>query len=334
VVRAAAAAALAAAFVVPLTRRRLRIPTPITIAATAAGPFALAVLVPRTKGRDAALFAMQMWAFTVIHELPYDQPDRLRERLRVRYPIAVDRVLGAGELPNVRLQRAFSRPGKVTMLDRVLAVIHWAWFIEPHLALAWILLRNEGRFPRAARQMGAAFDIGCAIYFAVPTAPPWWAAEEGYISAEPGVRSHQDPEPAGAAAGDGRESEEIVAASLPPRLRRVMVEVGEGTWGRAWPALYSSLGGNPWAAMPSLHFGTSVLAALLLAESGPVAGAAGWSYALTLGFALVYLGEHYLVDLLVGSAVVFAVRRGEPLARPLADRVSSLAQRLERIANG
>jgi len=288
----------------------------VTVAATAAGPFALAVLFPRTKGRDAALFALQMWAFTVIHELPYDHPDRLRERLRVRYPIKADRFLGAGELPNIRLQRAFSRPGEVTKLDRVLAVVHWAWFIEPHLALTWILLRNQGRFPRAARQMGAAFDIGCAIYFAVPTAPPWWAAEQGYVSEV-----------------EGRESEEIVAASVPPRLRRVMVEVGEGTWGRAWPALYASLGGNPWAAMPSLHFATSVLAALLLADSGRAAGVAGWSYALPLGFALVYLGEHYLIDLLVGLAVVVAVRRGEPLARPLADRVSGLAQRLELIAN-
>ena len=251
-VRAAAAAALAAAFVVPLTRRRLRIPTGVTVAATAAGPFALAVLFPRTKGRDAGLFALQMWAFTVIHELPYDKPDRLRERLRVRYPIKVDRILGAGELPNVRLQRAFSRPGEVTKLDRVLAMVHWSWFFEPHLALAWILLRNQGRFPRAGRQMGAAYDIGCAIYFAIPTAPPWWAAEEGYIPAH--------------------ESEEIVADSVPPPVRRMMVEVGERTWGRAWPALYSSLGGNPWAAMPSLHFGTSLLAALLLAEIG----SCGW----------------------------------------------------------
>ena len=259
-VRAAAAAALAAAFVVPLARRRLRIPAGVAVAATAAGPFALAVLLPRTKGRDAGLFALQMWAFTVIHELPYDKPDRLRERLRVRYPIKADRVLGAGELPNVRLQRAFARPGEVTKLDRVLAMVHWAWFIEPHLALTWILLSNQGRFPRAARQMGAAFDIGCAIYFAVPTAPPWWAAEEGYFDEEVEV------------AGAGRESEEIVAASAPPRLRRVMVEAGEGTWGRAWPALYSSLGGNPWAAMPSLHFGTSVLAALLLTESGRALG--------------------------------------------------------------
>jgi membrane-associated phospholipid phosphatase len=316
-VRAAAVGALAAAFVVPLARRRLRIHPAVTVAATAAGPFALATLLPRTRARDAALFALQMWAFTVIHELPYDDPERLRGRLRVRYPIVVDRFLGAGELPNVRLQRAFSRPGETTRLDRVLAIVHWAWFLEPHLALVWILLRNDERFPRAARQMAAAFDIGCAIYYAVPTAPPWWAAEQGHVAAH-----------------EGRASEEIVAAAPPPRLRRVMVEVGEGTWGRAWPALYSSLGGNPWAAMPSLHFGTSLLAALLLSESGAVAGAAGWSYAITLAFALVYLGEHYVIDLLVGGAVVAIARRGEPLARPLAEGVSRAAQRLERIANG
>ena len=264
------------------------------------------------------MFALQMWAFTVVHELPYDRPERLRDRLRVRYPIAVDRWLGAGELPNVRLQRAFSRPGRVSRLDRVLTIVHWAWFIEPHAALVWILLRDEARFPRAARQMAVAFDLGCAVYFAVPTAPPWWAAEHGYIAEQ-----------------EGAESEEIVAAAAGPhRLRRVMVEVGEGTWGRAWPALYSSLGGNPWAAMPSLHFATSLLAAILLSESGGVAGSAGWTYATTLAFALVYLGEHYMVDLLVGAGVAAVARRGEPIARPLAQRVSALAQRLEAIANG
>jgi membrane-associated phospholipid phosphatase len=316
VIRAAAGAALAASFLVPLARRRLRIHPVATVAATAAGPLALAVLLPRTRTRDVALFASQMWAFTVIHELPYDRPERLRDRLRITYPIVADRLLGAGELPNVRLQRAFSRPRRVTRLDRVLAVIHWAWFIEPYLALVWILLRNEECFPRAARQMAAAFDLGCLIYFAVPTAPPWWAAENGYMAAR-----------------EGRAGEEIVAAAAPPRLRRVMVEVGEGTWGRAWPSLYSSLGGNPWAAMPSLHFATSALGAILLSESGPLAGGVGWSYALALGFALVYLGEHYVVDLIVGAAVVAAVRRGEPLARPLAQHVSGMTQRLERIAN-
>jgi membrane-associated phospholipid phosphatase len=302
--------------VIPIVRRRLRVPPPVTAVAALGGPGALAVLLPRTKARDAVLFSLQMWAFTVIHELPFDEPDRLRERLKVRYPIAIDRALGLGELPNVRLQRAFSTSGEVTAIDRVLAIVHWAWFIEPHLALVWILVRRNPRFARAALQMAAAFDLGCAIYYAVPTAPPWWAAQEGYLAEE-----------------EGAADAELVAEASPPRLRRVMVEVGEGTWGRAWPALYESLGGNPWAAMPSLHFATSVLAAILLSEADPVAGVTGWAYALTLGFALVYLGEHYLVDLLAGGAVVVVVRRAGPLVAPAARFVSQGVQRLERLAN-
>ena len=315
-VRAAATSALAGAVAVPLARRRLRIPPLVSAGAAAAGPLALAVLAPRTKRRDVALFVLHMWAFTVIHELPYDDPARLRERLRVRYPIRADRVLGLGELPNVRLQRAFATPGQVTARDRFLAIVHWAWFFEPYLALLWLLLRHGARFPRAAAQLAAVFDLGCVAYYAVPTAPPWWAAREGHLAEE-----------------EGTEEERIVAEAAPPRLRRVMVEVGEGTWGGAWPTLYESLGGNPWAAMPSLHFATSTLAAILLAESGPVAGAAGWAYAGTLAFALVYLGEHYAVDLVAGGALVAVVRAGEPVAAPLMRRAGRVVQRLERLAN-
>jgi membrane-associated phospholipid phosphatase len=290
-----------AAAVVPVVRRRLRIPAAVTLAATASGPFALAVLRPRTRTRDAAIFALQMWAFAMAHELPYDDPEALRRRLRIRYPVAIDRAIGFGALPNIRLQRAFSVPGTVTRRDRFLTFVHWAWFLQPHVSLVWILARRTDRFPRAARQMAAVYDLGCLIYFLVPTAPPWWAGDAGYIDGE---------------------------------VRRVMVEVGEDVWGPAWPPLYDALGGNPWAAMPSLHFATSLLSALLLAETGRVPGALGWGYALTLGFALVYLCEHYVVDLAAGAALVALIRRGEPLAEPVALAVSSGVQRLERIANG
>ena len=300
-VRAGAAGAIAAAVAVPLLRRRLRVPATATALACASGPLALAVLHPRSHKRDIGLFALQMWAFTMVHELPYDDPEALRRRLRIDYTIRVDRVLGAGELPNARLQRALARPGRVGALDRFLSVVHWAWFMEPHLALLWILARDVERFPSAARQMAAVYDIGCAGYFAVPTAPPWWASEQGLTGAP---------------------------------VRRIMVEVGEETWGRAWPTMYSLAGGNPWAAMPSLHFASSVMAAVLLAESGRAAGAVGWAYAATLGVALVHLGEHYVTDLLAGLAVVAVARRGEPFAEPFATRISALAQRFEAIANG
>ena len=97
-----------------------------------------------------------------------------------------------------------------------------------------------------------------------------------------------------------------------------MVEYGEFFWKDGWGPLYSVLGGNPLAAMPSLHFATSMMAAQLLSETGPVAGALGWGYTATLGFALVYLGEHYVVDLIAGAALTTAIRRARPTVAPSA----------------
>jgi membrane-associated phospholipid phosphatase len=85
--------------------------------------------------------------------------------------------------------------------------------------------------------------------------------------------------------------------------------------------------------MPSLHFATSLMAALLLAEQGPVAGALGWSYTATLGFALVYLGEHYVVDLLAGVALTGVVRRLAPRAGPAVTRVGRAVAALEAQAH-
>lgn len=128
--------------------------------------------------------------------------------------------------------------------------------------------------------------------------------------------------------------DEQLAGSDLERLRRLMAEVGEQVWGDAWPALYRALGGNPWAAMPSLHFATSLLVAILLAEAAPGAGAIGFGYAGALAVALVYLGEHYAIDLVAGAAVVAAVRLGEPLVEPTVLAINRGLQRLERIANG
>ena len=92
--RVAAGATLAAAFVLPVLRRRRPVPATATLAALVGGPMAIAVLRSRTRGRDIAIYTVQMWGFVMAHELPYDDPEALRRRLRIRYPIATDRALG------------------------------------------------------------------------------------------------------------------------------------------------------------------------------------------------------------------------------------------------
>ena len=151
----------------------------------------------------------------------------------------------------------------------------------------------------------AVFDLGASVYWVAPTAPPWYAAS---------VRPSE---------GGGE-----------PEVRRMMVEYGEHFWQDGWGSLYSVFGGNPLAAMPSLHFATSVMAALLLAEVGPVAGALGAAYAATLGFALVYLGEHYVVDLLGGRSARGGRARGWSRARaPLVRRLGRGVAALEAMAH-
>jgi membrane-associated phospholipid phosphatase len=257
-------------------------------------PVSLVLATRPSRVRAAAVYALQMWAYIAHYDMPDDDPDWINRRLKVRYPIVTDRLIGGGEIPTIRLQRALGRD-RVRPHDTVLSWLHWSWFIVPHGSVAYVLLKRPERFERAAAMMAATFDAGVIAYWLVPTAPPWWA-------------------------GDTRH--------LPP-VRRIMVEAGTEFWGELWQRLYDSLGRNPFAAMPSLHFGTSVMAAHVLGKVGRKEAAFGWAYAIALGFALVYLGEHYVTDLVAGFALAEAVRVAAPRLAPVA---KAAADGLRRIA--
>jgi membrane-associated phospholipid phosphatase len=280
-IRVTAGALATAGVVLPLVRKRLGVSHGAVLAAAVAAPVGAAVLVPKGRLRNVAVCSLQMWGYFMAYEMPNDDPDALAARVHVQYPIDVDRVIGLGKVPSQRLQHAFSTPGTISRFERLLVWSHWVWFPVPHVSLLYVLLRRPDRFGVAAARVYATFDLGAVVYQLVPTAPPWWAGREGYLG-------HEDPLP----------------------VRRMMREYGEQFWGEHWDVLFEALGGNPLAAMPSMHFASSIMAARALEEVGPVSGAIGWAYAGTLGLALVYLGEHYAVDLIAGAALAETVRRG------------------------
>ncbi|HXD55960.1 MAG TPA: phosphatase PAP2 family protein [Solirubrobacteraceae bacterium] len=311
-IRATAWGMVAAGIAAPLIRKRVQAPPLLTQAVAFSAPVGLAIAVRRSPRRDVAICALQMWAYLAAYKAPHDDASGQAARVHIKYPIVGDRILGLGKLPTTRLQRALARTGpdgaggpEFSALDRVLVWAHWSWFLIPHGSLLYILVRHPRRFSRAAVLTYAVFDVGASFYWVIPTAPPWYAA---------GARE------------DGASGEQL-------EVRRMMVEYGEHFWRDGWGSLYSVFGGNPLAAMPSLHFATSLMAALLLAEVGPLPGALGAAYTGTLGFALVYLGEHYVVDLLAGAALTLAVRRAEPLAGPAVARIGRAIGALEGIAH-
>jgi membrane-associated phospholipid phosphatase len=292
--------ALAAGVAAPLVRRRLRLSPPVVLTCAVAAPVALRVLTPGSRARDAGVVILQMWAYLAAYEMPNDDPRALEARVRVEYPVRMDRLIGLGVPPTLRLQRRFGRPSHLRRAEKLLVWSHWLWFSFPHGTAIFVLVRDRERFGRAAALIYATFDVGLLGYWAIPTAPPWYADQAGVL---------------------GRNGE------LP--VRRMMVEYGEQFWRRRWKRLYGSLAGNPLAAMPSLHFATSIAAAHVLAEQGRAPGVIGWGYTGTLGVALVYLGEHYVVDLLAGLGLAEAVRRSAPRVAPALAPVLDGLARLE-----
>jgi membrane-associated phospholipid phosphatase len=292
-VRAIGAGAVPAAVALTQLRQRLHLRPPAAVAIAAFAPLgAIAATRPRSRTRYICAGAAYMWLFKVTWELPFDDREKLRRRVRVDYAIRIDNALGGGMPPSQRLQRALRTPGRVSLFDKAVTLVYGSWFL-PHLLLAYVLVRHERYIPRAAGRLAAAYHLTTPFYWLVPTAPPWYASQQhGRM--------------------DG-EVERVVQAVLCNVFDRPPPEDPDGP-------------GNPWGSMPSDHISSAAITAMGLSEMGAVYGAVGWTYVAAASFAVVYLGEHYVVDVLVGLAVAELVRRVEPHAAPY---VRAIAHALE-----
>jgi membrane-associated phospholipid phosphatase len=276
-----------------IARRRLGVPRPVTLATVSLAPLAVAAVTPRREWRYPAIWLTYMWSFMVTWTLPYEHPDTLRERLRIAYPIRIDTFIGLGTPPTVRLQRALRDAQSVSRLDRVVTLLYASWIV-PHGLLAWLLIRHQEYVPRAAGRLAAAYSLTTPAYYLIPTAPPWWAAQETGL--------------------------------LDGQVERVRRQVINSLLGKPHDS-ESTPEGNPWASMPSDHVASAAITAMGLAEVNRIYGALGWTYVALASFAVVYLGEHYVIDTLAGLAIAVAIHHGEPLATPAIDRIVAALDR-------
>ena len=289
------------------SRRRLRLPRPPMVPLVSTVPLAVAAALPRSKLEYGATWASYVWLFKVAWEIPYDKPEKLRPRLRVAYPIHADSAIGGGEPLGARLQHALREPPRVTATDVVFTGLHYALWLAPHLALGWVLVQHEERFPRVAGRLSAVYHFTTLGYWYLPTAPPWWASEE---------QGEMD----GKVQRVTREVESTLKAKLRRREHPSNGESGRDRFNE----------GNPWGSMPSDALPAIAVTARSLWQIDSRLGAAAWGLTALDAFTLVYLGEHYVIDLLVGLALVELIWRGEPLALPFVRAGIAALRRLER----
>ena len=228
----------------------------------------LAVPASRFRSYTAAFlpYGLVWLVFSFLRALA----DETNIPLRTAEVTAVERAMFLGETPTIWLQQQLFEPGVIHWYDYATTFVHWSYFFIPHLTAILIWRRSPALYNRYLLTTMITLFVGLLVYFLSPAAPPWLTAD----------------------------------AAPQTDIFRVMVSVGRSINSSLFDRTYGVLGDpNPVAAMPSLHMAiTFMLFWFALHHSRWLAGLA-FLYSLAMAFSLVYTGEHYVIDILVGSAI-------------------------------
>ncbi len=208
-------------------------------------------------------------AGTFVYAILRSYADETGIPVRVMYPIDADRALFFGTAPVSWLQTRFFTPGHIDALDWLAVMVHWSFFVAPHAAAVAIFIWRREFFARYTVLMLGTLYLGLVLFFLFPTAPPWFAGQMGLL----------------------------------PGSYRVMDFVGGQVDVETYRTFYQSLGEpNSVAAMPSIHMGVTFAMYLWARVHYPRVAIPLLFYSIAMGLSLMYLAEHYALDLLVGMA--------------------------------
>jgi hypothetical protein len=196
--------------------------------------------------------------------------------------IGFDRALFGGQVPTVQLQRAFYTPGVAHVWDYAAFGVYMTHFIVPFLIAGILWHVNHERFRRFTFLFLTLTFAGFTTYVLYPAVPPWLAAQNHQIQPTAKI------------------------------IDEMWAHIGLANGS----SVFSGNGNfaNPVAAVPSLHSAYPMLIALFFF---PLVRrryrALLFLYPLAMGLTLVYTGEHYVIDVLLGwlyaSVVYFAGSR-------------------------
>lgn len=185
--------------------------------------------------------------------------------------------LFGGTIPTVTLQHHFYDPHAVHWYDALATLIYTSHFLATPILAAVLWLRNRAIWVAYISRVIALAFAGLVTYVLFPEAPPWLAARDGLV--EPVSRL------------SARGWIWLHAGHVQHLLDNAQRD-----------------GSNPVAAMPSLHVAFATLVAICI--GGQLASR--WRFLLALypvamGLVLVYTGEHYVLDLVVGVAYALII---------------------------
>jgi len=203
----------------------------------------------------------------------------LGSTVQVAGPIAWDKALFAGTVPTTWLQQHYYDASRIHWYDTAASLIYITHFVLPWAIAGVLYVRNRTLWFKWARALVTLSFSALIVFMLMPAAPPWYAANIAHLL--PPV-------------------ERISTRGLDPiglRMANQLVQQGRAV-------------ANDVAAIPSLHTAFAVMTALFFFSLVPKRHR-WWlrpllvAYPFAMLAALVYSGEHYVVDGIAGA--LFAV---------------------------
>lgn len=191
----------------------------------------------------------------------------LNTHVNFTYPIQLDSRL-FGFLPTLVLQKIGYQDGILHWYDYLAAFGYFFHFAIPMIFALILWLKKRAQFFEFTKGLLLLSYSAWLTFLAFPVAPPWLASENGYLS---GVTKILDQ----------------VLKSFPERFNL--------------PSLYNYLNPNSVAAIPSLHAAYPLIIFLFGLKFYGKKALFFLPYVFGVWLALIYLGEHYFTDIMLGG---------------------------------
>jgi hypothetical protein len=199
--------------------------------------------------------------------------------LQVEAPRNIDRVLFLGTDPNAWMQSHFLE-SSVRWYDVLGSLVYFTHFFVPVASSVYLWIRHRESWLRYVRRFATVLFAGVLTYVVLPTAPPWMASSTRY--------PYRIMEPLARPTGRGWSKLGLET------VNSVLLK------GQQWA--------NPTAALPSLHAAFALFVVVFFWNRMPnhIWRGVSLMFPFAMALTLVYFGEHYVTDIVLGWLYVGA----------------------------
>jgi len=184
------------------------------------------------------------------------------------YPLIAADTLVFGFIPALKFQALLFNENQLQWYDYASVIFYTSHFIVPMVIAFIFWTYDRSHFKKYAAAFLVLSYLAFFTFLIFPAVPPWMASNQGY---------------------------------LPPLSKIMDVVYASFSYPISVPSIYKFFGANLVAAFPSLHAAYPWLIFLFIRKKSKLLSYISLFYVGGVWFSVIYLGEHYVIDVVAGA---------------------------------